>query len=516
MKTLRIAPVATAALVVLLLVPACGDDFGHVGASKRIAVTITGGDRGDPSRRLPLSVKNPTSFTLHLEAQLPDGSTDAAFDGRFARVSVKPGTVADLGTRNVELKAGQADVTVPVIATFGDANFWVEDLGYEPASPTRDPPPQCSDGVDNNGNGLIDFPADPGCYSPVDDSEDGGTYATGVSDTLYFSRPRIADVRGYAPAEGKNGNATSFPHEQVDIDTGWREGGDFAFSTVVIRISADGLYAQDIQNDLGSAPPGYGGIFAYTYSTPPLVRVCDRLKLLSGQSSDFYGFTELGFPTWLIEPWDPTQRPCMVPEPTVLGTHDAADPNRLWQLESTLVRVQTAGTISVHVAGHLGPGLVKKDATGAYVPTADNSNCDFNHNGKVDYTDMAGEAACAAACNGTTMAPPTDMECSEWSAFAAQSDFELLLTDAAAAGAPPVRIQGNAASAAQFSPTVSRGQTISSFTGTVRYFSGGTQFTVEARCDDDIVAQVGQPPMTSDRACVHPRNVLDQNNGNPQ
>jgi hypothetical protein len=34
---------------------------------------------------------------------------------------------------------------------------------------------QCSDGVDNDGDGRIDFPADPGCSSPNDDSEaDGG------------------------------------------------------------------------------------------------------------------------------------------------------------------------------------------------------------------------------------------------------------------------------------------------------------------------------------------------------
>jgi large repetitive protein len=32
--------------------------------------------------------------------------------------------------------------------------------------------PQCSDGIDNDGDGLVDFPDDPGCTSPDDDSED--------------------------------------------------------------------------------------------------------------------------------------------------------------------------------------------------------------------------------------------------------------------------------------------------------------------------------------------------------
>jgi hypothetical protein len=38
-------------------------------------------------------------------------------------------------------------------------------------SPDPPPPPQCSDLEDNDGDGLIDFPADPGCESPTDDSE---------------------------------------------------------------------------------------------------------------------------------------------------------------------------------------------------------------------------------------------------------------------------------------------------------------------------------------------------------
>ncbi len=33
------------------------------------------------------------------------------------------------------------------------------------------PPPQCSDGIDNDGDGLVDFPADPGCSSTTDDDE---------------------------------------------------------------------------------------------------------------------------------------------------------------------------------------------------------------------------------------------------------------------------------------------------------------------------------------------------------
>ena len=74
---------------------------------------------------------------------------------------------------------------------------WSEDLGYQvyinvsgnavkahqahqggkdtiPATPADCPPPpvsQCSDGIDNDGDLLIDFPADSGCIDATDDSE---------------------------------------------------------------------------------------------------------------------------------------------------------------------------------------------------------------------------------------------------------------------------------------------------------------------------------------------------------
>ena len=42
----------------------------------------------------------------------------------------------------------------------------VERFGCDPG-----PPAPCSDGVDNDGNGLTDYPADPGCAGPWDNDE---------------------------------------------------------------------------------------------------------------------------------------------------------------------------------------------------------------------------------------------------------------------------------------------------------------------------------------------------------
>ena len=346
----RTAPLCVLALAGLALVAgACQGGFPSIGLGNRLVVTLTQGNPGTPDQQLPISVVTPTAFTVNIEADLPDGTIDTSFNG-YVNILAQPGTVSDLDVRNVQLKNGAiTGVVIPIVAAFGETHIWADDLGYEPVAPNSDPPPQCADGIDNNHNGLIDYPADPGCYAPVDNTEDLGTYASGASQTLYFQLPRIQLVRGYDPVNDGNGNATSFPNTQVSIDTGWRGGTSYAFSTVVIGLGSAGFYAQDLQTDEQPAP-GYGGIYAYNFSTPVDMRVCDRLQVFSGTSADFYGYTELNYPTWQLEYWDPTVRTCLVPEATGLAVGDLNNDDRLWQLESTLGRIETAGTVIVQIA----------------------------------------------------------------------------------------------------------------------------------------------------------------------
>lgn len=50
--------------------------------------------------------------------------------------------------------------------------------GNDGSQATNPPAPQCSDGVDNDGNDLTDWPNDPGCENASDDSEFGGIVAS--------------------------------------------------------------------------------------------------------------------------------------------------------------------------------------------------------------------------------------------------------------------------------------------------------------------------------------------------
>jgi hypothetical protein len=496
---------AAAALVLSLpcFAFACSDGFGDLRASSTFAVTVQtrSGETpesvlGTKSARIPITFTDPKVVVLRIEAHRPDGSVDAAFNGAV-RISTKPGTVKvvtgpNTEGRNVTLKDGvAADVAVGLIGAYGDTRVLVDDVGYAAIDPTRKEPPACSDGKDNDGDLLIDFPADPGCAFANDDTETAGTFVGGASPTIFFVLPRIADVRGVS----QGGAATAFPHEQIALDTGYDpDKNRFEHSVVVTRIASDGFYMTDIDD-----PRGYSSIFAFNFSTPPRLRVCDRLTTMTGTASDFFGFAELGFPTWGTEEYDPKQRGCLVPEPFVFTPTGLGDIATKLKNQSGLVRVLTKDNLAVHVGAHFGKGFPGPDLK----MTDDATNCDFNQDGKLDFTNDP-EKTCAANCTA-------DLECTEYSNYASRSGFRLVVEDTAAATSATIQV--DASTTARVDPLSLRGKPIKSFTGTLRYFSGGSQFTIEARCEDDIVVDMKAEPFAADKACVFPRTISDTNAG---
>jgi hypothetical protein len=83
-----------------------------------------------------------------------------------------------------------------------------------PAGPAAETPPQCSDGIDNDGDGLIDA-ADPGCHSdgnannpssyvPSDNDESNGTAGSSTSPSKTTNNNNGAGVKG-SNGSGNNG-----------------------------------------------------------------------------------------------------------------------------------------------------------------------------------------------------------------------------------------------------------------------------------------------------------------------
>lgn len=458
-------------------------------------------------------------FLLTVEAIAPSGARDTAFNG-YARVSVLPGTVLSvLGDRsegrNVRLENGLVTgQKVHVIGAFGPSRIIVEDLGYNPGDPT-DPSklPKCADGIDNDDDGLIDFPADPGCAFSNDDSETPGSFAAGASLSLNYALPTVPEVQGF-------GAGTPFAQEGVQLDTTPPRS-----DLVVTRVASNGFYVStvtestDAQGQPITLPIDYGSLFVFNFGLPEGVLVCDRVTYLSGTMDEFFGYTGMNFPSFEVEPFlaDPAAKTpnkrCRVPQPVQLGPQDVSNNATLEKIEAGLVRIRSA-----HIAGSFGPNFPQEapfdlsssfpcQGTKKYTFGPGASNCDFDRSGRLSFENGSDEGLCSCFCY-------QDPECSEWTSFSGRGNYRVVLGSDATN-----TLQANTRTIPTFNPQASAGKGIRSLTGIVSNFSGGNlNWTIEARCPDDLVLCEGgqadcadDPPagLSADKACIGKRIALD-------
>jgi hypothetical protein len=454
------------------------------------------------------------AFRVTVEAIDLFNQRDANFNG-YARLSVRPGTLLSIDGelsegRNVRLVGGVAEgQTIRMTGGFGDTFVWADDLGYTPVDPARpEGPPACSDSVDNDGDGFVDFPFDPDCAFANDDSETGGTYASGVSPPLRFRLPTIAEAQGL-------GAASPYDQEGVRLETS-------ASQVMVTRIASDGFYVSDVEPEpdpgpgLPKWPAGalrakpYGSLFVFSFNLPPGIAVCDRVGELSGTMTEFFGFTELTFPGFKVsEPWFSlkTSGECRLPQPAivspeVLASEDTASAF-LEQYEGGLLRagavaepdpaapterLRTRAT-GVRIASTFGPELptvLRQQAPDndqcefvyafTFRPTA--SNCDLDGDGRVDFTPCSPENTCSQLCF-------SDPNCSEWAAFRRIGNFRIALGDTATSLQTMLL---NTGTVGGFDPARNRGRLLPSVVGTLANFSGGPlNWTIETRCSEDLL-----------------------------
>jgi len=455
-------------------------------------IEITGVNGGAPPPvDMPLTAQvglAPNHWDFTIQAISSTGAPITDFHG-FVHLSVQPGAVDSIVApgavgRNVQLVDGKVAGTVQVEAVYGPARLWVEDLGYTPAPMGK--APACSDGKDNNSNGLIDFPADPGCAYADDDDENGSSYSAGVSPPVAYDLPKISDVRG-APL----GGATPYRNDGVDIKS------DAPETLVVTHVSSNGFYVTDVNPT--EQMNGNNSVFAFYFATPPGMRVCDTITSLSGTANDFFGFTEVSFPSWTLTTLVKGVGTCLVPEPVLLGPcatgHTCptlvSNGTGMQKYESSLVRVE-----GFKIAKHFGPQFA------THQNFQDNaSNCDFTGDGKIDFTNPD-EATCATTCDSLP-------DCSEWTSFSGRNTYKI------SSGTNMILI--DTSTIVNFDPTANRGQVIDAVSGTMRKFSGGTlNWTIETRCPDDLAcAYPGcvAAPVSSQSACVNLRTLSNPDDG---
>jgi hypothetical protein len=419
------------------------------------------------------------------------GNVDTGFNGA-ARVSVNPGAVSLVVQggvqqgRNLRFAAGHAEGEVVLSEMFGATRLWVEDIGYVPAEAGQ--VPTCSNGVDDDGDVVNDFPNDPGCAFADDMTEEPGTLLTGVSQAVEYELPTLAHVQGY-------GSTTPFKAVAVRIKA------TAPSQVVVTRVSSNGFFVSDLSE------PEYGHMYAYNFNAPAGMRVCDRLTMLGGTASEFFGFTEITFPSYDVGLWNPGGaacaldsdctsgdycriggcQPCPIPEPAELSNGVLASDEEMEKLESGLVRIE-----QVTLPKKFGPGLGEPIPEDQWPPDArdidkwtfgeDASRCDLNGDGIVDYEDPL-ETSCSNACSA-------DPECSDWHGFAGRGNYKVHRPGT------QIMLQINTGTAGGFEPLLHKGKTLAYVTGTLHNFSGGRlNWTIETRCAEDLVCDF-------DSACV--------------
>jgi hypothetical protein len=428
----------------LFLLLACVQDNGAARSDRPTSfrVALSSGSAATPDEPNAFS-NGGTAFSFDVQAIGADGAP-VDWDG-FVRVAALPGQLVSVGgdaAPNVHMTGGRVEgVSVVVALAYGDVRVWFEDVGYEPGEPGT---ALCGDGVDEDGDRRFDFPDDPGCFASNDESEEDGHGGVGVSEALWFANPTLAEVQGRTSRSPLDGAS-------ITVDRG---------RLVVTRVAVDGLYATDLDES------SWGHIYLFNFSTPAGVRVCDGLTRVDGIVGEFFGYTELSFPSWEAVEWDDTEM-CPVPEPTVLGAATLADADTMESLEASLVRVTN-------------------------VTVGSPRSCDLDGDRSIDLADAA-ESGCVDACN----ADPT---CYESTQFARYGQLAVALD---AAVGPKVYVVASD-TVPEFDPSAHTGERLPAVTGTLRQVEFlDPPWLIEPRCPDDLV--VDGDPLPSSEACVERR-----------
>lgn len=203
-------------------------------------------ETGTEESPLPYTTES-MQFTLDVQAIDFSGEPADWFDGEVFLDLAPRGRLAKGQARSFRLTKGRAEgLTVQVQKIHGTSNIWVEDRGTE---------------------------------------QKPGSYATGLSPAIHVQHPTLYDV-----SQTENIESSSLNGDFVQINTAGRR-------LVATGIAIDGFYIVDLDEPTDS----FNAIFARTFSRPKGVEVGDIITALIGTVEDFYGFTQLSFPSYKVD-----------------------------------------------------------------------------------------------------------------------------------------------------------------------------------------------------------------------
>jgi hypothetical protein len=277
---------AGALVAALLVLPACvSNEPGKTGTTS-LAVTVTSpAQLGTPDAPLcldPTVACGDRQVTVSIKALDQDGKPDPSLYGDIDLYAhflgtLSPDEARHLPLETVTMTAGVATATIGLDNAFGSTIVWAEDVTRADAS-----------------------------------------FATGVSPSLYFRDPFLADVQnslGISPLAWLERSPLEGKQVRVSRSQFGNDG-----QLVVTGVYAQGYTLSDVKIADRSTPP-FGHAFIFTFGRPRAaggraIEVGDVVKTVSGGISEFVGFTEYNFPQ--TELADVTADASRVPDPVLL------------------------------------------------------------------------------------------------------------------------------------------------------------------------------------------------------
>ncbi|MBP6912260.1 MAG: hypothetical protein KBB88_03625, partial [Candidatus Pacebacteria bacterium] len=258
---------------------------GAVSETNSATVNITGGVPKTLTYEPSSLVWLPYPCLDGLVCGVPVAGGYAAVFGSGANLGLAP-AMATYGHLQARFKVGAVTVPVTYQCNNGidDDGDGLIDYPADPGctSPTDDSewnaPPvtyQCNNGIDDDGDGLIDYPADPGCTSPTDDSEWNAIIPTTPINVTTNSASSVttttATLNGYLNAVGTSASyATVYFQWGKNYDFDHTTPSSVLYSSNYFTSFISGLssntqycYRAFAQNNLGATSTG-GTVCFYT------------------------------------------------------------------------------------------------------------------------------------------------------------------------------------------------------------------------------------------------------------
>jgi len=329
------------AAVLALALAACVDHQAPITGTQSLEIDLTSpANPGDINNRLPDTARS-VSFTI--TAKGPDGQIDTTYNKQLQVYAHYLGTLSPYlgGTplATVPMSGGKGTLTTMLPPVFGPTTVWFDD------------------GTDAD-----------------------ATYATGVSPTLWFRDPFVADIQTPSSETAVDAlDAAPLDNKNVDVRAS-RYGAQGRL--VITSVYTQGYTLADVKcADTNGTPPcvaadyDYMDVFSYSAPLDQDKRFLNEGQVIDGFAggvTEFDGLTEIGFPQTFVV-GQPVVNKAMEPAPVKFDGTWFTSPILFEHAEAAPIEIDNAKVCNIdsdyitYKQWKLDPAGVGGDCTGNFI-----------------------------------------------------------------------------------------------------------------------------------------------------